>query len=117
MSPHILIIEDDRDIASMLAHALRPLNYPIELAANGAEGLTLLHMLHPTIVVLDLHLPYISGAEILQTIRHDPALQQAKVIIFSAYAMDELLLDQADVVFCKPHALVDLREAVKQLVA
>ena len=117
---HILIIEDDSDIASMLTHALRPLNCPIDRAVNGAEAMELIHQLHPTIVLLDLHLPYIAGETILSAIRRDPELQGVKVIIFSAYVTDEVVKQleyPADLILRKPHPLSDLREAVRKFVA
>ncbi len=84
MNPLALIIEDDEDMGMIFAAAMRKAGYESEVIADGQSAMNRLAESAPDIVVLDLHLPKISGPEILKYIRGDERLQQTKVIITTA---------------------------------
>jgi two-component system, OmpR family, response regulator AdeR len=65
----ILIVEDDADGASILEAYLKKEGFDIHLAEDGARGLMLFRQLSPSLVLLDMMLPKMSGAELLSEIR------------------------------------------------
>lgn len=103
---HILIIEDDPYIGSLLEEALTREGYAVSRAYSGTEALLALAARKPDLVLLDLMLPGLSGEEVLPVIREIP------VIVVSAKADVEskvgLLLGGAVDYVTKPFALKEL---------
>ncbi len=66
---HILVIEDDERIASLIRMYLEKESYEVSVALNGREGLQLFERVAPKLVVLDLMLPEVDGWSVLRTIR------------------------------------------------
>lgn len=115
-NPLALIIEDDQDLSNIFARALQAAEFKIEIVRDGQQALVRLAETQPVIVILDLHLPHISGDKILHHIRTDPRLAQTKVIITSA---DHILADslklEADLVLVKPISFIQLRDLAMRL--
>ena len=106
-----LIIEDDPDLIHIFARALELSGYLIQTVSNGEEAVELLSRTVPDIVVLDLHLPKLSGSEVLQRIRADERLRHTQIILATAdYRMAEDLQDLADLVLLKPISFKQLRD-------
>jgi CheY-like chemotaxis protein len=118
MSELALIIEDDEDLASIFAEALRGVGFEVELLADGQAARERLKTgLAPFLILLDMHIPHISGADLLtKVIRKDERLAEAIVIITTADArMGEAYTDQADFVMVKPISFVQLRDLTSRL--
>ena len=106
-----LIVEDDPDLIHIFARALEISEYKTHTVSTGEDALKVLAEFEPDIVVLDLHLPGISGGEILQTIREDGRLRQTRVILATAdYRTAEDLRDHVDLVLLKPISFKQLRD-------
>lgn len=103
---HILIIEDDPYIGSLLEEALTSEGYAVSRAYSGTEALLALAARKPDLVLLDLMLPGLSGEEVL------PAIRDIPVIVVSAKAdVDSkvgLLLGGAVDYVTKPFELKEL---------
>lgn len=69
MPTRILIVEDTADIREVLVITLAEEGYEVEAAADATEAYSLLESFTPDVVLLDLHLPDISGLEILKKLR------------------------------------------------
>lgn len=67
----ILIIEDEKKVASFLKRGLEDSNYSIDLAAKGVEGLELLMKNEYQLIILDINLPDMNGIEVCQKIREN----------------------------------------------
>ncbi|MDQ3106880.1 MAG: response regulator transcription factor [Actinomycetota bacterium] len=65
----VLIVEDEKDIAELVAHSLELAGYEVVKAATGMEAIERFAKDAPDLVVLDLMMPVISGLEVLQHIR------------------------------------------------
>jgi CheY-like chemotaxis protein len=118
MSQLALIIEDDEDLASIFAEALRGVGFEVELVADGRmaqERLT--NGVIPFLILLDMHLPHISGADILtNVIKKDDRFSKSIVIITTADArMGEAYTEQVDFVMIKPISFVQLRDLTNRL--
>ncbi len=111
-----LIIEDDRDLSTIFAQALQAAEFETEIAEDGQVATTRLNETVPSVVVLDLHLPHVSGRDILDQIRTDPRLQDTRVMLATADpAMAETLRTEADLILIKPISFGQLRDLAKRL--
>ncbi|HEY2513153.1 MAG TPA: response regulator [Polyangiaceae bacterium] len=64
-APHILIIDDDADSREAVRLALEDAGYHVTEAGNGRHGLEVLEQVHVDLVLLDLRMPVMSGAEFI----------------------------------------------------
>lgn len=87
-SSRVLLIEDTQDDESLTLRGLRSASEAIEVSVvrDGAAGLELLRsgVPLPSLVLLDLKLPKVDGAEVLRQIREDPGLQKLCVVVFTS---------------------------------
>ena len=108
---HILIIEDDPHIGSLLEEALTREGYTVSRAYSGTEALLSLSVRRPDLALLDLMLPGLSGEEVL------PAIRDIPVIVVSAKAdVDSkvgLLLGGAVDYVTKPFELKELLARIR----
>lgn len=65
----VLVVDDDASGAYGLAHALRQLGHPVEIAADGPSAIEIARRLRPHIIFLDLRLPGMDGVEIARLLR------------------------------------------------
>jgi CheY-like chemotaxis protein len=118
MSELALIIEDDEDLANIFAEALRGVAFEVEHVADGKKAQErLLNGTPPYLILLDMHLPHVSGGELLATIlKKDERFEKTTVIITTADArMGDAYRDQVDFVLIKPISFVQLRDLTKRL--
>ncbi|MET0343904.1 MAG: response regulator [Polyangiales bacterium] len=81
----ILVIEDDLDIAEAMLDVLMDDGYEVAHASNGREALELLHSEpSPSVILLDLMMPEMDGAQFREAQLSDPKLAQIPVIVLSA---------------------------------
>ncbi|MBC7878469.1 MAG: response regulator transcription factor [Anaerolineales bacterium] len=114
--PLALIIEDDFDLSEIFSDALGADGFETELIRDGKAAIDRLAGIAPAIILLDLHLPYVDGAAILQKIHATKHFEKTAVIIATADAhqADELR-GNADLVLLKPVSVNQLRELAKRL--
>ena len=118
MSELALVIEDDEDLAQIFAEALRGVGFDVEILANGQIAEERLRKgTVPYLILLDMHIPHISGADLLTNIiKKDERLSKAIVIITTADArMGEAYTEQADFVMIKPISFIQLRDLTSRL--
>jgi DNA-binding response OmpR family regulator len=116
MSDLALIIEDDQDLATIFTQALEKANYEVESIRDGLSAQKRLLQVEPCTVILDMHIPYVSGADLLKQIRSDQRLIRTTVVIATADArMAELYADIADFVLIKPITFSQLRDLTARL--
>ena len=82
--PHVLVVEDDLDIATMIEHHLTKEHYRSTVVHSGRDGLDSLHSAPPDAVLLDLMLPDMSGLELLKQLRRAPETQRIPVVVLTA---------------------------------
>lgn len=80
----ILIVDDHADSLTAMSLLLELESYEVVRAATGAETLRLIDAERPDLVLLDLYLPDMSGAEICELLARRGVLRSLKVVIFSA---------------------------------
>jgi DNA-binding response OmpR family regulator len=110
------VIEDDANLVELFSEALRRAGYDAESIQSGDTAIERLSEVVPSVVVLDLHLPKVSGMDILAYINSNERFASTRVIIASADAtLAETLHDQADLVLVKPVSFPQLRDLAKRL--
>ena len=117
MSELALIIEDDEDLASIFVEAVRGVGFEVELVADGKTAQERIRSKpEPYLILLDMHLPHISGADLLAEMKNDERLEKTLIIITTADArMGETYRDQVDFVLIKPISFVQLRDLTARL--
>ena len=85
----ILVVEDEPDIAALVAYQLAHAGYQVRTATTGSEALKALETDPPDLMVLDLMLPEIAGADILKSLRSRKETQTTPVIILTARGEEE----------------------------
>lgn len=113
----ILIVEDERKIAHVLASALKAEHYDVAVAPTGEEGFSRVNAEVFELVVLDLMLPGRSGLEILQALRKR-GIETPVLILTARDGVDDRVLGLdlgADDYLVKPFALPELLARVRAL--
>ena len=111
-----LIIEDNEDLGIIFEGALQEAGFETEAISDGQTALDRLSEITPVVVVLDLHLPHVSGNDILHQIRADERLADTRVILATADPMmAESLRSKANLVLLKPISFNQLSELAKRL--
>lgn len=110
----IVLIEDDLEIRRLAADALARGGHDVESAERGLQGLELAVKGSPDLVVMDLGLPDLDGAELLRMIR---AVSEVPVIVITARGADDVvvsILDSgADDYLVKPFSMAQLEARVR----
>ena len=108
----VLLVEDDRELRTTLAAALRVEGYEVLCAASLADGLALLAHSEVELVLLDLGLPDGEGEELLHKLRKQNGMRGTPLLVISAREQDGVkvrLLDAgADDYLVKPFSIVEL---------
>jgi len=82
----ILVVEDDPDVLALIASNLRAAGLRVLQASDGVQALELARNQQPELVVLDLMLPRLSGAEICTQLKSDRATARIPIIMLTARA-------------------------------
>ena len=83
--PSILIAEDNEDLRKMLAWLLQPRGYETLQAATGREAIEKAIVAQPSLILLDLHLPDMSGVDAARAIKKDQRTALIPIVGWSAY--------------------------------
>ena len=82
--PLVLIVDDDRDFTTTLAHVITAKGYDPVVAHSGKEAIQTIAHIRPDLALVDLKLPDIDGAEVLAQIK--AGSPRTEVIILTGYA-------------------------------
>ena len=114
--PLAFVIEDDEDLSIIFSEALNAAGFQTQMIRNGRLALEQLMEYTPKVVILDMHLPGLSGLEILKYIRTDERLALTNVVVTTADAvMAEQVRDSADLALIKPITFGQLRDLSARL--
>ena len=115
----ILIVEDDNDIAKLIAHYLEKNDYGFEITSDGARALALARDTPPDLVILDLMLPGLNGLDVCKALRFDARTAALPIIMLTARGEESeriLGLDSgADDYIVKPFSPNELIARVRAL--
>lgn len=80
---HILVVEDDRDIAELISRHLSGVGYEVTIAGRAQEALEQAESNKPDLITLDIYLPDKDGFELLQELKRNPATAAIPIVIVS----------------------------------
>jgi signal transduction histidine kinase len=89
VSPLVLIVEDDPISRKILSGIISGEGYAVREASDGAEGLELIRKEGPDLVLLDIILPRLSGYEVCQALRRDPAFSSLPILMVTSLERKE----------------------------
>lgn len=119
MTKHVVLVEDEVNIAEAIRFLLGREGWRVETLANGATAVDVIRKAAPDLVVLDLMLPGKNGLEILRDLRQESALIDLPILMLTArgQARDRELAEKAGVsrFMTKPFSNADMLNAVREL--
>lgn len=106
---HVLIVDDERDLAELLTINLQRAGYRTSVAHDGRSALASIATDPPDLVILDIMMPELSGTEVAGRIRSDPATATLPIVMLTAKGeeVDEIvgLTVGADDYITKPFSI------------
>jgi two-component system phosphate regulon response regulator PhoB len=86
MTPDVLVVEDEPDIRSLIAHHLERDGFRCRTAGNGGDALAAVRAAAPDLIVLDVMLPGMDGLEVCRRLRADATSATVPIIMLTAKA-------------------------------
>ncbi len=121
MPQRVLVVDDEEHILAVTAFRLEKQGYEVLTASDGAVALAMIQEQKPDLVLIDLRLPGMGGAEVCKRVKADEALKNIPVILFSAsesYRIAEMRNEvSADDFIVKPFSRDELLGKVQKLLA
>ena len=82
--PCVLIVDDDPAALRMMEYIFDRADYEVHLATNGPEALSKVNEAKPDLIILDVMMPDVTGLEVCQQLRAEPASAHLPIIMLSA---------------------------------
>ncbi len=79
----VLVVDDEAHVRALLRQVLTEAGYRVLEAANGVEALSMARKHHPSVILLDVMMPDISGFDVTQILKSDPATAEIPILILS----------------------------------
>lgn len=119
MGKHVVLVEDEINIAEAIRFLLSQEGWRVETLANGAAAVDVIRKVMPDLVMLDVMLPGKSGFEILNELRADPVFAEMPILMLTArgQSRDREMAEKAGVsrFMTKPFSNAEMLEAVREL--
>jgi DNA-binding response OmpR family regulator len=117
MPNKVLVIEDERMMLKVIEFRLKKDGFDVQIAEDGKQGLDIVRNWQPDIIVTDIMMPYISGLEIIATVRTELQLQ-TPIIVLSAVGLEKTVVEAfglgADDFITKPFSAEELSIRVRK---
>ena len=118
-SRRIAVVDDDRNMALLLAYNIETAGYLVSVIASGRGAVDELERAEPDLVILDWELPGLSGIEVLRQLRLRSTLRLLPVIMLTGRTdrddKSRAIGNGADVFMSKPFAMSDLMQNIAGL--
>lgn len=116
--PSLLIVEDNPDVASLIARQLAP-RYTLHYATDGRQGIVTAQQFMPDIILTDIMMPDTDGLQLCRTLREDELTNHIPIIVITAKATEEDkirgLKAGADAYLVKPFNAEELNVRVENM--
>lgn len=115
-SPIVLVIEDDRQVAELIACFLAQANFRPVITSNGADGLWQAQALLPSLILCDSCLPGLDGSAVVEALHRDATTAHIPIVLMSGY--DAARFDGADhtAFLQKPFHMLDMVTLVRSCI-
>lgn len=113
--PQVLLVDDEQDLLDLFGVILSRLPCELLKAAGGQDALNVLATCTPTLIVLDIAMPGVTGLDVLRFVRGDPRFDRTRIVVLTAVP---IMLDHADTqlvntILTKPITMSALDKAVR----
>lgn len=114
-TPFAFIVEDDPLVAELFQRALQDAGYQAEILESGHKAQARLVFTSPDLILLDLHLPNLSGEVVLRQVRGQQRLERTRILVATGdREAAQGFADLADEVLIKPVGYEQLRQLAEQ---
>jgi len=117
----VLLVDDYADNLDLYAEYLALYGYPVIVARNGSDAVSLARAERPALILMDLEMPGMSGIDALRILRTDDTLAPTFIVALTAHALHREIAEARregfDEVISKPCLPDDLLAAVERLLA
>ncbi len=117
MGKKILIVDDEPNIVVSLEFLMKQKGHAVKVVNDGESALAAVAEFRPDLILLDVMMPRMSGYDLCQRVRENPAWQDIKIIMLSAKGRDievtKGLAVGADAYMTKPFSTKDLIDKVQ----
>jgi CheY-like chemotaxis protein len=114
----ILIVEDHPTMRDAMRLVLEEDGHQVEEASDGEAGIAMVRDRAPDVVLLDLNIPVVSGADVLETLKSDPATAEVLVVVVTATGEEgrrKAIAQGADGYITKPFSPLALLRSVERV--
>ncbi len=116
----ILIVDDEKDVLSMLKKRLTAKRYFVITATNGKDALMLAKSKHPDIIVLDILMPGMDGPEVATWLKESPKTKDIPVMFLTCLYKKAEEAEKGhqvgdEVIFAKPYDSEELVDTIERL--
>jgi len=119
MAKRILVVEDNDLNRKLFCDVLRSQGFAVEPVADGLDALERARQFVPSLIIMDIQLPNVSGLDLIEAAKKDPALRTIPVLAVTAYAGkgDEERIREAGAegYLAKPVSIGPFMQAVRAL--
>ena len=117
LTPHVLVVEDEDSLATLLQYNLQKEGYEVSLAGDGEEALLMVDERLPDLIVLDWMLPKVSGIEVCRRLRQRNETRNVPIIMLTARGEESDrvrgLDTGADDYLVKPFSMTELTARIR----
>ncbi len=113
----VLIAEDEEPIAQAIAYIVEDLGYLPVIAIHGRQALDIARRRHPALIITDLMMPQMTGADLIRAIHEDAERQHyhaPPIILMSAAGRLYIDSVEADAFLAKPFAVTDVEDLLER---
>lgn len=115
----ILVADDEPDIVALVRGRLARAGHEVIEARNGPEALEVIRAQRPDVVLLDWMMPDLTGLDVCEAIRADPAVHDIRVVMLTARAQEDDLTAAyragVDDYVIKPFRMTELQSRIAEL--
>ena len=117
--PHILVVDDEKDVLKSLGQVLEDEGFIVSLADSAQDALRFLEETHPDCIVLDVIMPDMDGFELCRHIRETPSLTDIPIVFMTAKGRPADMIGGYDVgandYMTKPFDVLDMPKRINAL--
>jgi CheY-like chemotaxis protein len=117
--PTILIVDDEKEYVRATTRALEHFGYPVYVAHGAVEAMSLLKVVTPEVMLIDVMMPEVDGLTLLRHIGSRPEFLHTRLVIVSANGLAKnqaaAWLAGADAFLGKPFTMAQLQEVIEHV--
>ena len=99
--PLILLVDDEADFLEIFYAKLRQAGFRVETAENGEKGIEAAKKLKPDLILMDMKMPKMNGAQAVIKLKEDPETKDIKVVFLTNFGDPRTEMEEVDRKFSK----------------